>query len=450
MGQRMIPSAVPAVANIAVIGGGYSGMAAAVRVTELGGRATVFEAGRVLGGRARRVEYQGQTLDNGQHILSGAYRQLLRLMDVVGVSGRSWERHPLNLTIAPGFALRAPLLPAPMHMVWALLTAKGLIWGDRWRAARFMSSLKQRSFEVPPSLTVQELLEQYRQTKALIDYLWQPLTISALNTPIAVASAQVFVNVLRDSLRGEREASDLLLPKVDLSALFPEPASRWLAEHGGETLLGTAVTSLSVSDHDVSVDAGGGQWSFDAAIVAVAPHQRHILCPDIFVQPAKPMEYEPIVTIYFGFETEQRLPLPMLGQAHGTVQWFFDRRQLSDAPGSKELVIAAVISTSGPHEALPHDALVDVVLSELSHHMPGLPARKWQKVIHEKFATFSCTPDVTRLPCQTPHARLHLAGDDIINPDRLYPATLEGAVRNGIAAAEAAVGSARHPAPTST
>jgi len=450
VGQRVIKSAVPAAANIAVIGGGYSGMAAAVRVTELGGRATVFEAGRVLGGRARRVEYHGRTLDNGQHILSGAYRQLLRVMDVVGVSGRSWERVPLNLTIAPSFALRAPLLPAPMHMVGALLTARGIGWGDRWRAMRFMSSLKQLSFVVPPSLSVQELLEQYRQTKALIDYLWQPLTISALNTPIAVASAQVFVNVLRDALMGEREASDLLLPKVDLSALFPEPASRWLAQNGGETLPGTMVTSLSVSGDEVRIDAGGGQWSFDAAIVAVAPHQRHILCPDIFVQPGTPMEYEPIVTIYIGFETERRLPLPMLGQAQGTVQWFFDRRQLSAAPDSKELVIAAVISASGPHEALSHDALVDVVLSELSRHMPGLPGHEWHKVIQEKFATFSCTPDVARLPCQTAHPRIQLAGDDIINPERLYPATLEGAVRNGIAAAEAAVRSVRHSSPTST
>jgi len=436
-------------ANIAVIGGGYSGMAAAVRVTELGGRAAVFEAGRVLGGRARRIEHHGRALDNGQHILSGAYRELLRLMDLVGVSARSWERIPLNLTIAPDFVLRAPLLPAPLHMVWALLTASGLGWADRWRAARFMSSLKRRSFLVAPGLSVQKLLAQYGQSKRLIDYLWQPLTISALNTPIADASAQVFVNVLRDALMGAREASDLLLPKVDLSALFPEPAARWLAEHGSETKLGASVTTLVANDNNVSFDAAGRSWSFDAAIVAVAPHQRQALLPNGIGQPPPTMRYEPIVTIYLGFESDQQLPLPMLGQAIGTVQWFFDRRQLSASPEAAELLIAAVISASGPHEALPQDALITVVLDELRRHIPSLPAPKWQKVIHEKFATFACTPGVARLPTATSHPRIYLAGDDIINPDRLYPATLEGAVRNGIAAAEAAVTALHRLPPTS-
>ena len=432
------PNAQPII-NIAIIGGGYSGMAAAVRIVELGGRPTVFEAGRVLGGRARRIQYQGHTLDNGQHILSGAYRELLRLMDVVGVSARSWERIPLNFEMPPAFALRAPLLPAPLHMAYALLSAKGLGWRDRLCAVQLMSSLKRALFLVEPGLTVKALLAAHRQSSAVTKYLWQPLTISALNTPIADASAQVFVNVLRDALLGAREASDLLLPKVDLSALFPEPASRWLADRGAATHLGTTVTGLVTSEDDVRVDADGRKWSFDAAILAVAPHQRQSLFADGATKQLAAMQYEPIVTIYLGFETNQRLPSPMLGQTEGIVQWFFDRRQLSAAPDTGELVIAAVISASGPHEALSQDELVKLVLAELDRHIPRLPAPRWQKVVQEKFATFACTPHAPRLAAATSHRRLYLAGDDIINPERLYPATLEGAVRNGIAAAEAAV-----------
>lgn len=426
-------------ANIAVVGGGYSGMAAAVRVVERGGIVTVFEAGRVLGGRARRIDYQGRVLDNGQHILSGAYRELLRLMDVVGVSSQSWARVPLTLAMPPAFALKAPLLPAPLHMAYALLFAKGLSWEDRLCAVRFMSSLKRASFRVDQHLTVKALLEKHGQTAALVKFVWQPLTISALNTPITEASAQVFVNVLRDALAGAREASDLLLPKVDLTALFPEPAAQWLATHGCETLTGSAVAGVTADDEAVTFDAQDRRWAFDAVIVAVGPHQRDLLLPNETDVTAPAMRYEPIVTIYLGFASALRLPLPMLGQAEGTVQWFFDRRQLSTAPNAGELVISAVISASGPHEALSQSALVDVVLAELRRHIPAIPAPIWQKVIQEKFATFACTTDVVRLPCATRDRRIYLAGDDIVNTEHLYPATLEGAVRNGRAAADTAI-----------
>ncbi len=437
-------------ANVAVIGGGYSGMAAAIRLVERGAKATVFEASRVLGGRARRIEYQGRTLDNGQHILSGAYSELLRLMALVGVPLDACDRVPLRMLMPPHFDLRAPRLPAPWHMVCALLFAKGLKWADRTSAIRFMSALKRARFEVDPTLSVSALLALHAQTPNLINFLWRPLTVSALNTPIGDASAQVFVNVLRDALAGTRAASDLLLPKIDLSALFPEPAARWLADHNCQTMTGTSVTQLTLNDHSVTVGTKDASRSFDAVVVAVAPHQRDALLPAESTNGQTAMSYQPIVTLYFGFDSGLALPTAMLGQPSGIAQWFFDRRQLSATPEQRELVVSAVVSAAGPHEALSQTELVAAVLAELRGHVPALPEPLWQKVIHEKFATFSCTPEVVRLSAVTRHSRVYLAGDDIINPSRLYPATLEGAVRNGIAAADHAVAflqSSRPPPP---
>ena len=427
-------------ANIAVIGGGYSGMAAAVRVVELGGRATVFEAAPVLGGRARRIEYQGHILDNGQHILSGAYRELLRLMNVVDVPSRAYDRVPLSLAMPPHFSLRAPLLPAPLHMAMALLKAKGLTWSDRIHAVQFMAKIKKAGFQCAGNLTVARLLQDHQQSATLVKFLWQPLTISALNTPLADASAQVFLNVLRDALAGEREASDLLLPKVDLTALFPEPAAQWLAARGCETHTGSRATNLQTSEREVSFTAKNQHWVFDAAIVAVGPHQRNAVVPALGEPSASnALRYEPIVTIYLCFTTAIELPLPMFGQTEGCVQWFFDRRALSHHGTDEKLIVAAVISASGPHETMSHEDLVAITLSELRQHAPGLPPPDWHKVVTEKFATFACTPDVVRRPAQTNLANVFLAGDDIQNPERAYPATLEGAVRNGINAAEQAI-----------
>ncbi|HSS28712.1 MAG TPA: FAD-dependent oxidoreductase, partial [Usitatibacter sp.] len=124
-------------ARIAVIGAGYAGLSAAMTLARAGARPTVFESNRTPGGRARRVEYKGALLDNGQHVLLGAYRETLALMREANVSERALLRMPLTLEFPGRFALRAPRLPAPLHLAVALARARGLTWRDRIAAARF-------------------------------------------------------------------------------------------------------------------------------------------------------------------------------------------------------------------------------------------------------------------------------------------------------------------------
>ena len=177
-------------ARVAVIGGGYAGMAAATELARCGMPVTVFEAARVLGGRARRVETDGARLDNGMHILLGAYRETLRLIDLVKEPGApsGLLRLPLELTIHPAFRLRAPRLPAPLHLFWALLGAHGLRLGERIAAARFMAWSQRNAFRLAVDASVSDLLVSRRQPDAVTRYLWNPLCVSALNTPPAQAS----------------------------------------------------------------------------------------------------------------------------------------------------------------------------------------------------------------------------------------------------------------------
>ncbi len=428
-------------ARVAIIGGGYAGMAAAVSLAARGTCSTIFEAGKFLGGRARRIDYRGETIDNGQHILSGAYSESLRLMAMVGVPEASVSRIPLALSMPPHFSLRAPRLIAPLHLLWALLSAKGLTLADRFAAIRFMRALKAAKFQVGAMDTVASLLAAQRQPDRLIRHLWQPLAISALNTPIATASAQIFANVLRDALAASRDASDLILPRTDLSALFPDLAAAWLAARGSTVNSGTRVKSVRAAGELLEIAADTGETKFDAVIVAIGPHQF-----DSISLPAEcvinvPFSYQPIVTIYLRFDRHVRLPLAMLGQADGMVQWFFDRRQLVQGsagtlePLTGDGLIAAVISASGAHETMTHDDLAAQVLLELTRHTGPLPVPLWTKVIMEKFATFACTAPIQRdRPANlTSCPGLVLAGDYTAGE---YPATIEGAVRSGISAAE--------------
>ena len=212
--------------RVAVIGGGWAGIAAAVDLTEAGRAVTLFEAGRVLGGRARSVSLDGRTVDNGQHILLGAYRDTLDLMRRVGADPeRLFDRRPLQVVDRTGFRLRLPLLPAPLHVAWGLLSSPTVGWREKLRTAWWMEGIKRRGFRLAEDTSVADWLDAAGQTGVLRRHLWEPLCLAALNTPAAHASAQLFANVLRDSLGSRcRADTDLLLPRVDFGQLLPEPA----------------------------------------------------------------------------------------------------------------------------------------------------------------------------------------------------------------------------------
>lgn len=426
--------------EVAVIGAGYAGLSAALTLAQGAGnvRVTLFEAAKMPGGRARAIQYQGETLDNGQHILSGAYTELLRLMALVGSPANAVSQIPLSLDIPPAFHLKACALPAPFHTLIGLLTAKGLNWRDKWAAVCLLVGLRRQQFKVGPQETVAELLARERQTETITRFVWAPLTISALNTPIETASAQVFANVLRDALMGASSASDLILPQVDLTALFPAPAGTWLTAHGHEVHYGTRVSAIERNAAHASpflLSAESLERRFDAVILAIGPHQFHSLSlPPEIVVPS--LTYEPIVTVYFKWDQPVHLPRVMLGQVDQTAQWWFDRRTIAGQQAQSDGLIAAVISATGDHQHLTAEHLVTQLLKELARHTGPLPTPLWTKVITEKFATFACTPDChqARPETATACAGLVLAGDYVAGE---YPGTLEGAVRNGIRAANA-------------
>jgi squalene-associated FAD-dependent desaturase len=400
-----------------VVGAGYAGMAAAVTLAQRGARVTVLESGPVPGGRARRVETQGRTLDNGQHILVGAYATLFSLMRTVGVPANAVLRVPLELRYADGVRLRRLFLPAPLGLLGGILLARGLPWRERLGAVRFMLALRRLGFRLPEDCSVQQLLERHGQHGRIGHYVWKPLCVSALNTLPEHASANVFLAVLRDTLAGDEEASDLLLPRVDLSKLFPEPAAAWLQAQGGELRCGSTVRDL-----------GALRAAYHAVILAVGPHQVKMLAPDLVAD----FEYQPIFTCYLQYDARTRLPFPMLGLAHGLVQWVFDRGRLTGEKG----LLAAVISAQGDHQQMTHDELARACHQELAQALGSLPAPQWSQVIAEQRATIAVGANLSRPAVRTTLPGVYLAGD---YTDPEYPPTLEAAARSGVRAARYAL-----------
>ena len=419
--------------SVAVIGGGYAGMAAAVTLVDAGVPVTVYEAARELGGRARRVVVNGVALDNGLHILVGAYRETLRLIGAVGSNpDDALIRLPLDWHIYRRFRLRAAPLPAPFHLAIGLATARGAPWRERLASAKFMHAMRARDFRLERDITVEHLLARFGAGAAMTRWLWEPLCLAALNTPMARASAQVFLNVLRDGLDAGRAAGEMLLARSDLSSLFPEPAAKYVAARGGEILTGRAVAALVAHPAGIAVRTREGERVHEHAICAVSPHRAAALIESVpglagVIGTLERFRYQPIYSVYLQLERSVRLPAAMLGLA-GPAQWVFDREALCGQTG----LLGAVLSAEGPHQHMTQDALATSVHRQIEHEVGPLPPLAWHRVIAEKRATFECSVGLQRPPTSTPHRRLHIAGDYTASD---YPATLEAAVRSGLAAA---------------
>ncbi len=429
--------------NIGIIGGGYAGMAAAVALAERGIPVTVFESARQLGGRARGVLHQDTQLDNGQHLLLGCYRETLHLIEQVGGDiERDFLRLPLQLDLHGEFSFRAPRLPAPLHLLAALLGAQGLSLNERLKAARFMLALRRMNFKLPSPVhgrgfggegndtTVAELLARHGQDADLTFKLWEPLTIAALNTPIHKASAQVLLNVLRDALNRKRSDSDMLLPRVDFSTLFPQRAAGYVEQRSGKVLTSCGVEAIVPGDDGIELVSSQGTERFGHVICAAPPAvAAKLLRPlaglENTVAQIGSLEHQPIYTVYLRYPAHVALPHPMIGLHRRFSQWLFDKGRIAGQHG----LIAAVISAEGIHQELPQDELAQKVIAELREEFGILKTPEWSRVIAERRATFACTPGLDRPPQQTALPGLLLAGDYTAGD---YPATLEGAVLSGL------------------
>jgi squalene-associated FAD-dependent desaturase len=433
--------------NIAVVGAGWAGLAAAVTAIQAGHTATVFEATSALGGRARALkgtlpDGTPVTLDNGQHILIGAYKETLRLMRTVGVEpARTLLDLPMSLRFPGGLGIQFPDWPTPLDALGGILGARGWSLADKWSVLRAAIGWQRQGFVCDASLSVATLCQ--RLTPRINAELIEPLCVSALNTPAEQASASVFLRVMRDALFGAAGGSHLLLPTTDLSALFPQAAAAWMAQHGGQVQRNARVQSVEESAGHWQLQGATlgpmAQRNFDAVILATSAQNSaaaliksgHIATKNIaeniatWVDTAQALRFEAIATVY-AWSPTAALPQPMLAlrsDASQPAQFVFDRAALGGPTGLLAFVVSAAQGDRASIQAQ--------VLAQAKNQL-GLDLQPVQTVI-EKRATFACTPALQR-PASRIAPGLLTCGDYVAGP---YPATLEGAVMSGVAAARA-------------
>ena len=428
--------------KVAVIGAGWAGATAALTLARAGTKVTIFEAAKSVGGRARVVDKDGRRFDNGQHLLLGAYTRSLAL---IGSLHRSSDevmlRVPLGLTTAPRVAsplcMQAPNVAAPLHLLFAIATAHGLSVSDKF-STLIWSAQHLRGQAISDTTTVSEIIgEQPGCARAL---LWEPLCIAALNTLPVVASARVFIEVLRRAFTGDKRASDLIIPRLDLSRLFPEPAIAEVAKLGGEVQLASPVLSINQLDSTASIAVRDEVREFDYVVIATGPqHVSRLLSGEPaalgIVDALNGLAFEAITTIHFEFAWAMpsvATSMLMLDAAPG--QWLF-WQQLVSGHWRASVVISA------HHRSQGETDLTTSTLAQLRRSY-RLPEPVWHIVVTEKRATYACTPAQVRTLSALPKriGNLLFAGDWCY-PE--LPATLEAAVISGEQAAQSILNNSR-------
>ncbi|MGE4124162.1 MAG: hydroxysqualene dehydroxylase HpnE [Pusillimonas sp.] len=430
--------------NVGVIGAGWAGLAAAISLHDAGHAVTIHEASGTLGGRARSVRRPefAVPLDNGQHILLGAYSSTLGLMKRLGLdTDAAFARQPLALKTADNvFELRCRALPSPWHAAAGVLLARGWKLPEKLALTRTIMRLKAMRWAVVPDQTVAHWLAHNDQSAGVIHRFWEPLCLAALNTPLRDASINLLAKVLGDSLDAGRHASDVLIPVTDLSDLWANHIPKDITVQRRSAIRKIAREGNGYRLDDTHV--------YDALVVATAPASAYRLLANLpqgpqtaaLLESLAAFEPIPIATLTLSLETPwHSLPDGMLmldDRAHpGALgQWLFNHARIACTP-ERQRMVCVVISDCRALMALERDTAVKQLTAQVRAQTAcagTLPHVRRHALIIEKRATFAATPGLTRPDNCTPWNNLWVAGDWT---DTGYPAVLEGAVRSGQRAA---------------
>ena len=439
-----------------VIGAGFAGLSAAVRLTRNGARVLVLEARARLGGRATAFADRdtGELVDNGQHILLGCYTDTFAFLRDIGALEHVRLEPQLAVTMIDRQGRRSrlacPALPPPFHLLAGIMDWDALSWTDRLSVLGMVAPLRnaRRSLQpgstvkaASPGETVENWLIRNGQTPRIREMLWDPLALAALNQSPQQAAAPVFARVLAEMFGDDPRAAAVALPIKPLHVMYAEPARHYIETAGGTVRTGAAAR-IRVQDHAVSaVEAAGERWSADQVIAAVP----WFAMADLFdgepaalaevLDRARRMSSSPIVTVNLWFDRPV-MDEPFIGLPGRAMQWVFDKRLLF---GGETSHVSMVSSGAMSMVGLTNDALIETAHAELLDAMPELRAARLTgaAVVREPRATFSLAAgEPPRPSTETAVRGLLLAGDWI---DTGLPGTIESAVRSGHRAADLAI-----------
>jgi squalene-associated FAD-dependent desaturase len=440
--------------DVIVIGGGLSGLSAAVDLCSHGHKVTVLEQRHRCGGRAYSYvdKKTGDIVDNGQHLLMGCFKNTKRFFEMIGSFGKLHIQRNLEVTFhhrEKGFVtFRCPSLPSPFHVVVGILRLDTLSLRNRLRLLSLFVQVGQqnRRASIKDGMTVDEWLTSHSQTKGCKENFWNVIATATLNENPQQASASLFLKVLHEAFLNGRDGSVLMVPNQGLSDLYVDSAQSYIREHGGGVVNRTRVKRVVFSGRRAAaVELITGRRLRAQAIISSVPlvdllrilPKRNVTLPtDIGKRGG--MSYSGILTINLWLD-RQVMDRDFVSLLGSPVQWVFNKKRIfldGDGGGS---YLSCVISGAGELLSWKSESLVELAVDEVSRAYPEARSARvvHSLVIREKRATMSSSPRMERyrLSARTQWQNLFLAGDWT---DTGLPSTIESAVTSGFNASRLA------------
>jgi squalene-associated FAD-dependent desaturase len=444
---RAQPGGGADVRRIVIVGGGLAGIAAALDCASAGAEVTLLESRGRLGGAAYSFTRDGIVADNGQHVFlrcCTAYRELLERIEA---SHLVTLQPRLSIPVlAPGGKvawLRRSNLPAPLHLAGTLTRYPYL--GPRQRASLALAMSALRAIDPDdPAADVRsfgEWLTAHGQSRVAVQDMWELIVRPTLNLIAADASLAQAAYVFQQGLLRDRAAGDVGYATVPLGEIHDVAARRALARAGVEVRLRLGATAIVPEADGFRVEAGAvAPLSADAVILAV-PHARaaNLLPAGSGVDRVRlaGLGSSPIVNLHVVY-ARPVFALPFAAAVRTPVQWVFDRTRASGLDHGQYLAIS--LSAAEAELDMTVDDLRGRFLDALGELLPA--AREAQVdsffVTREHAATFRAAPGARAL---RPGPRTAMSGLVLAGAwtDTGWPATMEGAVRSGQAAAQEAL-----------
>jgi squalene-associated FAD-dependent desaturase len=444
--------------RVVIIGGGFAGLAAGVRLSERGHEVLLLERRNYLGGRAYSFidSKTGDVVDNGQHLFMGCYRHTIAFLETIGRLDRLkfQDRPHVDFLDRRGFAsFDCPPLPAPLHVLAGLLRMKGIGIGDKLRTLNVGRAIKGNGSLTPGTLTVDQWLDELGQSSRIKQRFWYPMVVATLNQSPDIASARMLKVVLQEAFGGDSRAASIGISRVGLSDLYTDGASDFIKARGGDVQTGAQVRRLIV-EHGVviAIELKDGQRiEGDYFVSAVPPEALFAILPEElrtkeFAQ-LDSLGSSPIVSINLWFD-RPIIDREFVGLLGTRCQWIFNKdlilggKQaampgLPESSSTRSNQVAVIISAARDFVDWTRADLVNMAVSELRELLPASrsAALLHSVIVKEREASLSHTvaSDSLRPSPRTSIPNLILAGDWI---DTGLPATIESAVMSGDVASE--------------
>ena len=421
--------------KVLVIGGGFAGLSAAVFLSKLNHQITLLEASQKLGGRAYSflAKSQNDFVDNGQHILMGCYRHTLKFLSEIGASEKLYFQNSLllNLVEKNGRILRlgSNSRVYPFNLINALLSFPAFTFNDKISLFNFFLKLPFLSKNKLRNLSVEDWLNKSNQTENSRKYFWDLLIVGALNTDPHKASAETFLEILRDIFLHGNNAATIIVPETDLSNLYCNTTEKYLKRKGNNVLVGERVVEfITKDDKIVEVITNKNNFTeFDFVISAVPLNSlKKIRNNGLSILPDVEPEYSSILSVHlwiknFNFKRK------FYGFIDSDIHWLFNHGKH----------ITMVSSNADKLISLSKNEIIQKTIKEINSYFPGFKIQNVTNslIIKEKRATFipSSTFEEKRKNIISTFSNLIFAGDWT---NTGLPSTIESAVKSGELAAD--------------